>query len=170
MWVGILGSMSIWPPTTSVTRLAGWSVLFQVEAQSRQFAVWHQEEARQAASHQRPGRPGDGPGRLSAVHPARGVGCSATFFCPSGKTKSGRRLFGGRELDFLLPCQLSQALALSGARAGNRLAVCWTKTRGTRNHLLHEQSLWLIAPSSSSHPAFFSLLSRLFPVLPLLFR
>src|SRR5258708_2114180 len=24
--------------------MAGWSVLFQVEAQSRQFAVWHQDQ------------------------------------------------------------------------------------------------------------------------------
>ena len=44
MWVGMAASMSIWPPTTSVRRLAGWSVLFQVEAQSRQFAVWHQDQ------------------------------------------------------------------------------------------------------------------------------
>ena len=37
-------SMSIWPPTTSVTRLAGRTVLLQVQAQSRQFAVWHQDQ------------------------------------------------------------------------------------------------------------------------------
>jgi hypothetical protein len=44
MWVGMAASMSIWPPTSSVRRLAGCSVLFQVEAQSRQFAVWHQDQ------------------------------------------------------------------------------------------------------------------------------
>ena len=151
-------------------QLAGCTVLFQVQAQSRQFAVWHQDQVVKLLPVPRLGRPGDGPGRLSAVHPARGVGGSATFFCPSGKTKCDSRPFGGRELDFLLPCQLSQALALSGARAGNLLSVGFTKTRGTRNHLLHEQSLCLNAPSFSSYPAFFSQPSQLVPVPPLPFR
>jgi hypothetical protein len=52
----------------------------------------------QAASHQRLGRPGDGPGRLSAVHPARGVGCSATFSCPSVQESPPAASLGGGSL------------------------------------------------------------------------
>jgi len=44
MWVGMAASMSIWPPTTSVRRLAGRAVLLQVVAENRQFAVWHQDQ------------------------------------------------------------------------------------------------------------------------------
>jgi hypothetical protein len=62
--------------------MAGWTVLFQVEAQSRQFAVWHQDHIVKLLPVPRLGRPGDGPGRLAAVHQARGVGCSSPFFCP----------------------------------------------------------------------------------------
>jgi hypothetical protein len=124
----------------------------------------------QAASHQRLGRPGDGPGRLSTVHPARGIGCSATFFCSSVQESPTAASLGGGSLISSFTRQLSQALALIGARAGKLLSLCWTKTRGTRNHLLHEQSFCLMAPSSSSPPAFFSLPSQLFPVLPLPFR
>jgi hypothetical protein len=51
-------------------QLAGRTVLFQVIAENRQFAVWHQEKARQAASYQRFGRAGDGPLRLSEVYPS----------------------------------------------------------------------------------------------------
>lgn len=63
-------------------QMAGWTVLFQVEAQSRQFAVWHQDQIVKLLPVPRLGRPGDGSGRLSAVHQARGVGCSTPFFCP----------------------------------------------------------------------------------------
>jgi hypothetical protein len=63
-------------------QMAGWTVLIQVEAQSRQFAVWHQDQIVKLLPVPRLGRPGDGPGRLSAVHQARGVGCSTPFFCP----------------------------------------------------------------------------------------
>jgi hypothetical protein len=61
-------------------QMAGRTVLLQVLAESRQFAVWHQEKARQAPSHQKLSRAGDGLGRLSAVYLARGVGGSSTLF------------------------------------------------------------------------------------------
>jgi hypothetical protein len=63
-------------------QMAGWSVLFQVEAQSRQFAVWHQDQIVKRLLVPRLSRPTDGPGRLSVVHQARGVSCPATFFGP----------------------------------------------------------------------------------------
>jgi hypothetical protein len=44
MWVAMGVSISIWRPTTSVRRLARRTVLFQVLAESRQFAVWHQDQ------------------------------------------------------------------------------------------------------------------------------
>ncbi len=151
-------------------QMAGWSVLFQVEAQSRQFAVWHQDQVVKLLPVPRLGRPGDGPGRLSAVHPARGVGCSATGRSTSVQESPTAASLGGGSLISSFIRQLSQALALIGARAEKLWSLCWTKTRGTRNHLLHEQSLCLIAPSSSSPLAFFSPPSQLFPVLPLPFR
>ena len=63
-------SMWIEQPTPSVRRLAGRTVLFQVEAQSRQFAVWHQDHVVKLLPVPRLARPGDGSGRLSAVHPS----------------------------------------------------------------------------------------------------
>src|SRR5258706_13490134 len=87
----------------------------------------------QAASHQRLGRQGDDPGRLSAIHPARGVGCSATFFCPSGKTKSDSRLFRGREFDFVLhPPAFSGACSAFEQRAGKRLSPGFGKVQGNQ--------------------------------------
>src|SRR6266566_7858325 len=82
----------------------------------------------QAASHQRLARPGNGPGRLSAVHPARGVGCSAKFFCPSVQESPTAASLGGGSLISSFIRQLSQALALSGARAGNLLSAGLGKT------------------------------------------
>ena len=114
-------------------QMAGWSVLFQVEAQSRQFAVWHQDQVVKLLPVPRLARPGDGPGRLSAVHPARGVGCSATCFCPSGKTTSDSRLFGGRELDFVLhPPAFSGACSAFEQRAGKLLSPGFGKGQGNQ--------------------------------------
>jgi len=86
----------------------------------------------QAASHQRLGRPGDGPGRLSAVHPARGVGCSATFFCPSGKTKSDSHLFGGRELDFVLHPPAFSGACSHGSTCGKPVVSLLDKDAGNQ--------------------------------------
>src|SRR5258708_39500360 len=137
--------------------MAGWSVLFQVEAQSRQFAVWHQDQVVKLLPVPRLGRPGDGPGRLSAIHPARGVGYSATCFCPSGKTKSDSRSLGGGSLISSFTRQLSQALALhsSNVRESGCLPAS-ERYRGIRSNLLRGQPLRLIAQACSSHPAFFS--------------
>jgi hypothetical protein len=41
---GMVASMSIWQPTTSVRRLAKRAVLLQVRAKTRQFAVWHEDQ------------------------------------------------------------------------------------------------------------------------------
>src|SRR5260221_6809206 len=136
----------------------------------RRCSTWHQDQVVKLLPVPRLGRPGDGPGRLSAVHPARGVGCSATFFCSSVQESPTADSLGRGSLISSFIRQPSQALALSRASAGTLLSLCWTKTRETRNHLLHEQSLCQIAPSFSSHPAFFSLPSQLFPVLPQPFR
>jgi hypothetical protein len=117
--------------------MAGWTVLFQVEAQSRQFAVWHQDQIVKLLPVPRLGRPGDGPGRLSAVHQARGVGCSSPFFCPWGKTKSDSRLCGEKELDvFFHPPAFSQAclsfgqvreplVSLPGQNVGSSEAIAY---------------------------------------------
>src|SRR5258708_34951601 len=99
----------------------------------RRCSTWHQDQVVKLLPVPRPGRPGDGPGRLSAVHPARGVGCSATFFCPSGKTKSDSRLFGGRELDFVLhPPAFSGACSAFEQSAGKLLSPCWGKGQGNQ--------------------------------------
>ena len=156
MSVGILGSMSIWPPTTSVRRLAGWSVLFQVEAQSRQFAVWHQDQLVKLLPVPRLGRKGAGPGRLSAVHPARGVGCSATCFCPSIQERPTAASLGGGRLISSFTRQLSQALALHASNVRESCGLpASERDRGSRSNLLRGQPLRLIAHACSSHTAFF---------------
>jgi hypothetical protein len=63
-------------------QVAGRTVLLQIVAQSRQFAVWHQHQVVKLLPGPRSGRAGDGSGRLSEVYPARGLSCPATFFCP----------------------------------------------------------------------------------------
>ncbi|MFL5587804.1 MAG: hypothetical protein ACJ8DI_09120 [Ktedonobacteraceae bacterium] len=73
--VGRDGCVELDLATSSIgPHLAGRPVLFQLIAENRQFVVWHQEEACQAACYQRSGRAGDGPLRLSQVYPARSVG------------------------------------------------------------------------------------------------
>src|SRR5260370_41247757 len=137
--------------------MAGWSVLFQVEAQSRQFAVWHQDQVVKLLPVPRLGRPGDGPGRLSAVHPARGVGCSATCFCPSVQESPTAASLGGGSLISSFTRQLSQALALHASNV--RESCCLPaseRDRGIRSNLLRGQPLRLIAQACSSHPPFFS--------------
>ena len=151
-------------------QMAGWSVLFQVEAQSRQCAVWHQDQVV----------------KLLPIKGLVGQEMALADYLPyilqealaAPRRSSARRgrqsptaaSLGGGSLISSFIRQLSQALALFRASAGKLLSLCWNKTQGTRNHLLHEQSLCLIAPASSSHPAFFSLPSQLFPVLPQPFR
>ena len=134
--------------------MAGWSVLFQVEAQSRQFAVWHQDQVVKLL-------PIKGlVGQEMALDDYLQYILQEALAAPRrSSARRGRQSptatsLGGGSLISSFIRQLSQALALMGARAGNLLSLCWTKTRGTRNHLLHEQSLCLIAPSSSSPSAF----------------
>jgi hypothetical protein len=151
-------------------QMAGWSILFQVEAQSRQFAVWHQDQVVKLL-------PIKGlVGQEMALDDYLQYILQEALAAPRrASARRGRQSptaasLGGGSLSSSFTRQLSQALALIGARAGKLLSGCWTKTRGTRNPLLHEQSLCLIAPSSTSHPGFFSLPSQLFPVLPQPFR
>jgi hypothetical protein len=59
-----------------------------VIAQSRQFAVWNEDQIVKRLPVPRFDRTGDDLGRLSALHPARSVGCPSTFFCPFGKKSS----------------------------------------------------------------------------------
>jgi hypothetical protein len=170
MWVGMAASMSIWPPTTSVLR---WPV-------GASSSNWK----RRVAS-----LPFGTRTKLSSCFPVPGlVGQEMVLndylqyilqeALAAPRRSSARRgrqsptaaSLGGGSLISSFIRQLSQALALFRASAGKLLSLCWNKTQGTRNHLLHEQSLCLIAPASSSHPAFFSLPSQLFPVLPQPFR
>jgi hypothetical protein len=67
--VGRDGCVDVDLATSSLgPQLAGWSVLFQVEVQRRQVAVWHQDQVVKLLPIPRLGRLADGPGRLSAVH------------------------------------------------------------------------------------------------------
>ena|SRR5436305_8022261 len=119
-------SISIWRPTISVRRLAGRTVLLQVVAESRQFAVWHQEEARQAASYQRSDRAGDAPLRLFEVYPSLKHWLPHGVLLPVGPGKSDSLLFGVKEPDCLLSFfmrPLSQALALHTGKCGKNV-VC----------------------------------------------
>jgi hypothetical protein len=68
-------------------QMAKHAVLLQVEAQRRQFAVWHEDQVVKRLPVPRPDRTAHGPGRLSALHPARSVGCSSTCFRPFGKER-----------------------------------------------------------------------------------
>src|SRR5258708_15386823 len=78
----------------------------------------------QAACHQRSSWPGDGSGRLSAVHQTRGAGGPATFFCSWVQESPPVVSLGGRSLISSFTRQLSQVLALTGACAVNLLSLC----------------------------------------------
>jgi hypothetical protein len=113
-------------------QMAERAVLLQVVAENRQFAVWHQDQVVKLLPVPRLGRPGDDPGRLSAVYPARGVGCPATFSCTFVQESPTAVSLGGRSLISSFTRQLSQALALIGASAGKLLSLCWTQTQGNQ--------------------------------------
>ena len=68
-------------------QMAGRTVLLQVEAQSRQFAVWHQDQVVKLLPVPRLARPGDGPGRLSAVHPSLRRWLLRDVLLPGGEDK-----------------------------------------------------------------------------------
>jgi len=137
--------------------MAGWSVLFQVEAQIRQFAVWHQDQ-------------------VVKLLPIKGlVGQEMTLddylqyilqeALAAPRRSSARRgrqsptaaSLGGGSLISSFTRQLSQALALhsSNVRESGCLPAS-ERYRGIRSNLLRGQPLRLIAQACSSHPAFFS--------------
>jgi hypothetical protein len=94
MWVAMGVSISIWRPTPSARSPAGRTVLFQVLAENRQFAVWHQDQlVKRLPIKGLVGQEMVLPDYLKSIR-ASSVGCSAAFLCPWGKTKSGSRLFG----------------------------------------------------------------------------
>src|SRR6266480_4336161 len=110
---------------------------------------------RQAASHQRLGRPRDGPGRLSAVHQARGVGCSSPFFCPWVQESPTAVSVERRSLMSSFIRRLSHRLASPSGKCGNPLSPCRVKTSDTQKQLLIRAALPSDFHSSSSHtPAF----------------
>jgi hypothetical protein len=170
MWAGMAAPMSIWPPTTSVLR---WPDGASSSRWKRRVAsVPFGTRTRLSSCFPFPGLVGQ---QMALADYLQYILQEALAAPRRSSARRGRQSptaasLGGGSLISSFIRQLSQALALIGASAGKLLSLGFTKTRETRNHLLHEQSLCLIAPSSSSHPAFFSLPSQLFPVLPQPFR
>jgi Integrase core domain len=119
-------------------QMAGWSVLFQVEAQSRQFAVWHQDQVVKLLPIK--GLVGQEMALADSLQYIlqEAASCSATFFYPSVQESPTAASLGGGSLISSFIRQLSQALAFIGASAGKLLSPGFPKTRETRNHLLHE--------------------------------
>jgi hypothetical protein len=136
-------------------QMAGWTVLIQVEAQSRQFAVWHQDQIVKLLPVPRLGRPGDGPGRLAAVHQARGVGCSSPFFCSFIQESPTAVSVGRRSLISSFIRRLSHMLASPSGKCGNPLSPCRVKTSDNQKQSLIGAAIRSTFHSSSSHtPAF----------------
>ena len=94
--------ISIFRPTLLVLKLqdVGFSSRWRRRATNLPFGLRKRLVKRLPVP--RSGRTGDDPERLSALHPARGVGCPSTVFCPWGKTKSDSRLYGVKEPDLCL--------------------------------------------------------------------
>ena len=104
------------------TQVAKRAVLLQVMAESRQFAVWHEDQVIKLLPSPRAGRAGDGLGRLSTIHQTRGVGGSASFV-GSGIQKSPAAISVGR--GSLIPPffrRLSRILASPSGKCGHSLA------------------------------------------------
>ena len=106
-------------------QMAGRTVLLQVVAESRQFAVWSQDQIVKLLPIKGLIGPGDDPGRLSAVHQARGVGCPATFFGPWVQESPTAFSVGRRSLISSFIRRLSQALASLRASGGSM----WSQAR-----------------------------------------
>ncbi len=83
---------------------------------------------RQAASHQRSGWSADGPGRLSPVYQARGIGCSSPHFCSRVQESPPAVSVGRRSLVASFNSRLSHMLASPSGKYGNPLSPCWVKT------------------------------------------
>jgi hypothetical protein len=150
--------------------MAGWSVLFQVEAQSRQFAVWHQDQLVKLL-------PIKGlVGQEMALDDYLQYILQEALAAPRrASARRGRQSptaasLGGGSLISSFTRQLSQAFALHASNV--RESCCLPASeryRGIRSNLLRGQPLRLIAHACSSH-CFFSLQSQLFPVQSQPFR
>ena len=112
-------------------QMAGRTVLLQVRAESRQVAVWSQDQIVKLLPSPRFDGPGDDPGRLSAVHQARGIGSSTTCFCSFIQESPAIFAVGGRSLITSFICRLSQALVSRAGKWREHVVSGQAKTPGS---------------------------------------
>jgi hypothetical protein len=116
-------------------QMAGWSVLLQVQAHSRQFAVWHQDQIVKLLPIK--GLVGQEMALDDSLHYIlqEALAAPRRSSARRGRQSPTAASLGGGSLISSFSRQLSQALALSGASAGNLLSLCWTQTQGNQTHV-----------------------------------
>ena len=89
--------------------------------------MWSQDQIVKLVPSPRSGWSADDPGRLSAVHQARGVGCSSPFCCSGIQESPPAASVGRRSFMASFNCRLAHRLASPSGKYGNLLSPCWGK-------------------------------------------
>jgi Integrase core domain len=155
--VGRDGCVNIDLTTYYIGPETGWAdcPVGRVRAEHRQFAVWSQDQVVKLLPVPRLDWPAHEPGRLSAVHQARGVGGPATFFGPGVQESPTAFSVGRRSLISSFIRWLSQALASPAGKWREHVVSGQAKTLGNEEEICWKDTpLRLTACSTSSRTSF----------------